>query len=74
MKLYLTSIFSYIMSDEQRHETKLHYHHKLAEEEAAAAAKRAAAKAAKRGTEQKETTAQEDIDKLIGRDSKEQKT
>ena len=62
------------MSDEQRHETTLHYHHKLAEEEAAAAAKKAAAKAAKLGTDQKATTAQEDINKLIGRDNQEQKT
>ena len=62
------------MSDEQRHETKLHYHRKLAEQEAAAAAKKADAKRAKQGTDKKETTAQEDIDKLLGRDTQEQKT
>ena len=75
---FLLYFNSHILSEEQRHEVRLHYHHKLAEQEAAMAAKKQAAKAEKLAkienatTEvpkvtDEDTTAQEDIDKLLGR-------
>ena len=75
LKFYSILIFSYLMSDEKRHEVKLHYHHKLAEEEAAAAAKKAAKKlSANSDIAKTETTAQEDIDKLLAKPVDVQKT